>query len=395
MNVEKIREDFPILGEGIIYMDSAATSLTPEPVVASVLSYYRDYNANVERGVHRLSQVASHLYEEAHIKVADFINAKEEEIVFTKNTTEGINLVASGLGWERKDKIVTSIVEHHSNFMPWLRVKKRFGVALEIIKPNNGVLRSEDFEKVVDDRTKLVAITHVSNVLGSITPIKEMAKICEDNNALLLVDGAQSVPHLSIDVKELGCDFLAFAGHKMLGPTGTGVLFMRTPLLEKIEPLAIGGGTMDDVSLEDYKLKETYERFEAGTPNIADGIGLGVAVEYLEKIGMDDIRKHEGKLTKKLVLGLEEIENVEVYHPYIERIGVISFNIKRLNPHDVALMLDEVSNIMVRSGHHCCMPLMKELGVVGTVRASLYLYNTEKEIETLLGTVEEIARSSV
>lgn len=396
MNVEKIREDFPILDEGIIYMDSAATSLTPEPVVASIQSYYRDYNANVERGVHRLSQVASQLYEEGHIKVADFINAKEEEIIFTKNATEGINLVASGLVWDRKDKIVTSTMEHHSNLMPWLRVKKRFGIDLEIVKPKNGVLRSEDFEKVVGDRTKLVALTHVSNVLGSITPIKEIAKICEDNNALLLVDGAQSVPHLPLDVKELGCDFLAFSGHKMLGPTGTGVLFIKKSLLDGICPLTVGGGTIDDVSLEDYKLKDNYERFEAGTPNIAGGIGLGRAVEYLENIGMNDIRKHEEKLIKKLVLGLKEIENMEVYHPDLEqRIGVISFNVENLNPHDVALMLDNFSNIMVRSGYHCCMPLMKELGIKGAVRASVYLYNTEDEVETLLRTIEDIARSIV
>ncbi len=396
MNVKKIREDFPILDEGIIYMDSAATSLTPESVVASIQSYYRSYNANVERGVYRLSQVASQLYEEAHIKVADFINAEEEEIIFTKNTTEGINLVASGLVWDRKDKIVTSTMEHHSNLMPWLRVKKRFGIDLEIVKPKNGVPRSEDFEKVVDDRTRLVALTHVSNVLGSITPIKEIAKICEDNNALLLVDGAQSVPHLPLDVKELGCDFLAFSGHKMLGPTGTGGLFMKKSLLDEICPLTVGGGAIDDVSLEGYKLKDNYERFEAGTPNIAGGIALGRAVEYLENIGMKDIRKHEEKLIKKLVLGLKEIGNTEVYQPDLkERTGVISFNIKGLNPHDVALMLDDFSNIMVRSGYHCCMPLMKELGVKGAVRASLYLYNTEDEVETLLGIVEDIARSSV
>ncbi len=393
MNVEKIREDFPILEEGIIYMDSAATSLTPEPVVSSIQGYYRHYNANVERGVYRLSQVASQLYEDTHIKVADFINAKEEEIIFTKNTTEGINLVASGLIWDRKDKIVTSTMEHHSNLMPWLRVKKKFGIDLETIKPKNGVLRSEDFEKVVDDRTKLVALTHVSNVLGSITPIKEVAKICGDNNALLLVDGAQSVPHLPLNVKDLDCDFLAFSGHKMLGPTGTGVLFMKKSLLDEICPLAVGGGIMEDVSLEDYKLKDNYERFEAGTPNIAGGIALGRAVEYLENIGMDDIRKHEEKLIKKLVLGLEEMENVEVYHPDLEqRIGVVSFNVESLNPHEVALMLDNFSNIMVRSGYHCCIPLMKELNAEGAVRASLYLYNTEDEVETLLRTIEDVAR---
>jgi cysteine desulfurase/selenocysteine lyase len=394
MNVGKIRKDFPILDDGLIYMDSAATSLTPEPVLNEILGYYRRYNANVERGVYRLSQIASQRYEEAHRKVANFIGAKEDEIVFTKNTTEGINQVASGLEWKRGEKVVTSLVEHHSNFMPWLRVKERYGIDLEIIKPKGNVLDSEDFEGAIDERTKLVAITHASSVLGSISPIEEIAKVCEDKGALLLVDGAQSVPHLPIDVRDIRCDFLAFSGHKMLGPTGIGVLFARS--FDELEPLSIGGGTIDDVSLKDYKLRGGYERFEAGTPDIAGGIGLGSAVDYLEGVGMEEMRRYEERLQGKLIDGLRGIEKVKVYCPSdVKRmIGVVSFNVGGLNPHNLALMLDEAADITVRSGHHCCLPLMKELRLNGTVRASLYLYNTEEEVEKLLEMVEEIARVS-
>ncbi|HIE32074.1 MAG TPA: cysteine desulfurase, partial [Methanosarcinales archaeon] len=280
MNIERIREDFPILGEGIIYMDSAATSLTAEPVLDAILDYYRNYRANIERGVHRLSQIASQRYEEAHRKVAAFINADEDEVIFTKNTTEGINLVASGLDLKKGDKIVTDVLEHHSNLMPWVRIKERLGVDLEVINPKEWTLDHSDFEGAIDDGTKLVAITHVSNVLGSISPVKEISRICEEHDTFLLIDGAQSVPHLPVDVAELGCDFLAFSGHKMLGPTGTGVLFIKERLLDEIEPLSIGGGTIKEVTLKGYEMAGGYRRFEAGTPNIAGGIGLGKAVDY-------------------------------------------------------------------------------------------------------------------
>ena len=390
----KIRADFPILNN-LIYMDSAATSLTPEPVLNAVLEYYREYNANVKRGVHRLSQVASQKYKDAHRKVADFIGANEEDVIFTKNTTEAINTVASGLKWKTGDKVVTTLLEHHSNFLPWLRLKS-FGVVLDIVKPDkNGKFNISDFEEVIDDKTRLVAVTHVSNVLGTITPIEEISAICKKRNALLLVDGAQSVPHIPVNVKELGCDFLCFSGHKMLGPTGTGVLWMREDFFDRLEPLNLGGGMIDDASLNDYELTKGYGRFEGGTPNIAGGIGLGRAVDYLNKIGIDKIKDHEVKLTERLLEGLLEIRRVEIYGSLNskERIGVVSFNIKGLNPHDVALMLDEASNIMVRSGHHCCMSLMKYFGLKeGVVRVSLYLYNTEEEVNIFLETVKEIAK---
>jgi len=394
MNFAEVKTDFPILN-GIIYMDSASTSLTPEPVLNAVSKYYREYNANVGRGVHRLSQVASQKYKDAHRKVADFIGANEEEVIFTKNTTEAINTVASGLKWKTGDKVVTTLLEHHSNFLPWLRLKS-FGVVLDIIKPDkNGVFNVSDFEEAIDDKTRLVAVTHVSNVLGTITPIEEISAICKKKNALLLIDGAQSVPHLDVDVRKLGCNFLCFSGHKMLGPTGVGILWIKEDFLDRLEPFSFGGGMIDDVSLNGYKLAVSYERFEGGTPNIAGAIGLGRAIDYLKKIGMNKIKDHEAKLVERLLKGLLKIRRIEIYGSLNckEKIGVVSFNIKDLNPHDVALMLDEASNIMVRSGHHCCLPLMKYFGLKeGMVRVSFYLYNTEEEVDTFLETIKEIAK---
>ncbi len=392
---ERIRADFPIL-EDIIYMDSAATSLTPEPVLEAVLSYYREYNANVGRGVHRLSQVVSQKYQNAHRKVAEFIGANEGEVIFTKNATEAINMVAYGLRWAKGDEVVTTLLEHHSNFLPWLRLREQ-GVRVKIVEPSkSGIFDISDFEQAIGDRTKLVAVTQVSNVLGTISPIKEMAAICKENggeNTLLLVDGAQSVPHIPINVEELGCDFLAFSGHKMLGPTGTGILWVKNP--HELEPTFFGGGMIETVSRDDYTLAGGYERFEAGTPHIAGGIGLGRAVDYLNDLGMEKIRVHEESLAKILLEGLRDIEKVQVYGStnLSERIGVVSFTITGLHPHDIALMLDEASDILVRSGHHCCMPLMHYLGLEdGTVRASVYLYNTKEEVDTFLDTVEGIAK---
>ncbi len=388
---DKIRADFPIM-KRVIYMDSAATSLTPEPVLEAVLSYYREYNTNVGRGVHRLSQLATQRYKDAHRKVAGFIGANEGEVIFTKNTTEAINMVAYGLKWAKGDEIVTTLLEHHSNFLPWLRLREK-GVRVKIVKPSrSGIFDISDFEHAIGAKTRLVAVTHISNVLGTISPIKEISAICNENNTLLLVDGAQSAPHIGVDVEELGCDFFAFSGHKMLGPTGTGVLWVKDS--EGIEPSFFGGGMIEEVSQDNYKLAVGYERFEAGTPNIAGGIGLGKAVDYLKAVDMDNIKSHESKMTRMVLEGLRDIENVHVYGStnLKDRIGVVSFNIEGVNPHDIALMLDEASDIMVRSGYHCCMPLMKYLGLEGTVRASLYLYNTEEEVDKFLETVEEIAK---
>jgi cysteine desulfurase/selenocysteine lyase len=399
LNAEKIRQDFPILDSDIIYLDNAASSLTPEQVLQKIMEFYHNYRANVDRGIHRLSQKASEEYEKNHAKVADFINAKSEtEVVFTRNATEAMNLVANGLKWKKGDKIVTSLIEHHSNFIVWLRLKRRYGVDVEIVRPNReGLFDIADFEKSIDNKTKLVALTHVSNVLGVKTPIHEVAEIAHDHNAHLLVDGAQSVPHLKVDVQRIGCDFLAFSGHKMLGPTGVGVLYARRELLDSLEPLSIGGGTIVDVGLDYYTLSDSPSKFEAGTPAIAEAIGLGAAIEYLREIGLEKIEVHEKKLVENLYRGLADIPVVEVYGPKEaeQRTSIVSFNVDSLNPHDVALALDVSADIMVRSGHHCCIPLIKELlkRDEGTVRASIYIYNTESEVEKLVSAVDEIARS--
>jgi cysteine desulfurase/selenocysteine lyase len=395
----KIRLDFPILKTGIVYLDNAASSLTPEPVLEKMLEFYHNYRANVERGVHKLSQKASEEYDDAHRNIANFINAEsEDEVIFTKNTTESINIIANGLDWKRGDKIVTSLIEHHSNFIVWLRLREKFGVEVEIVRPDyNGVFDLGSFEDVIDDRTKLVALTHVSNGLGVITPVEQVAKIAHDHNALFLVDGAQSVPHMKVDVQDVGCDFLAFSGHKMLGPTGIGVLYLKKNAMERVAPLCIGGGTISKVTSKYYKLTGGSGKFEAGTPAIAEAIGLSGAVDYLERIGFQDIGSYERGLARKMCSGLRQIAKVEVYGPNDDekRIGIAPFNIDKMSPHDVALALDASVNIMVRSGHHCAMPLMSELlkKPEGCVRASLYIYNTENEIEKLLSAVEGLASS--
>lgn len=397
MDVEKIRGDFPILRTGIIYLDNAASSLTPEQVLEKMLEYYHEYRANVERGVHRLSQRASEEYEEAHRKVADFIGAESwRNIVFTRNTSESINLVAWGLPWRRGEKIVTTLLEHHSNYIVWLRAARRFGLEVEVVRPNReGLFNLSDFEQAIDDRTRLVAVTRVSNVLGVIVPVEEIAEIAHEHGSLLLVDGAQAVPHMETDVRKLGCDFLAFSGHKMLGPTGIGVLYIAPTVQEELEPLCIGGGTIRDVGLEDYELGESPERFEAGTPAIAEAIGLGAAVEYLEALGMREVEEHDRRISWAIRESLMELEKVEVYGPKDPEHGmsVVSFNVEGLNPHEVALALD-AANIMVRSGHHCALPLAKHLlnPPQGTVRASTYIYNTLDEAEKLVETVREIVK---
>ncbi len=398
LNVDKIRRDFPILKTGVIYLDSTASSLTPEPVLECMLEFYREYRANVERGVHRLSARASEEYENARKKVADLINARStSEVIMTRNTTEGINLVASGLHWKKGDKIVSTVLEHHSNYIVWLRVRDKHGARVEVVAPREpvikGILDLADFEKLIDDKTKLVAVSHVSNVLGVIQPIKEIAEIAHEHGACVLVDGAQSVPHMKVDVQELGCDFLAFSGHKMCGPTGSGVLHMREELTEEVEPLIIGGGSIQDVGTEYYKLDASPRRFEGGTPDIAAAVGLGAAVDYLRGIGMEKIEAYERILVEKMYSGLNALSNVEVYGPEPERrVGIIPFNVGDLNPHDVALALDVSANVMVRSGHHCAQPLTKAvICKPGTVRASCYFYNTLGEVDLFVSAVKEIA----
>ncbi len=391
MSLEDLLADFQIL-RYLHYMDSAATSLVPEPVIAAMNEYDRQYRANVGRGMHRLTRVATQKYQDAHELVSGFIGGNKGTTVFTKNTTEAINMVAYGLDWYPGNRIVTTVVEHHSNLLPWLRLRQK-GVEVIILQPDEtGIFDIERFGEAITANTKLVAVSHASNILGTVQPVRKIAEICKEQGAYFLVDGAQSVPHFPIDVRSIKCDFLCFSGHKMLGPTGTGILWMRDQL---ISPSILGGGTVEDATTEGYTLTDGYQRFEGGTPNISGAIGLGQAVKYLESLEMDVIFKHEQKLTEHLLKGLSEIENVTIYGPQTtkNRIGVVSFTIEGIHPHEVAYLLDERAAILVRSGDHCCIPLMKHLGLQsGSVRASLYIYNTLEEIDLLLESIEEIAR---
>jgi cysteine desulfurase/selenocysteine lyase len=386
-----IRKDFPILGD-LIYLDNAATSFSPEPVIEAMVEFEHNYRANVGRGVHRLTQIASQRYWHAHEKVAGFTGGKNGICVFTKNTTESINMVARGLDWKSGDRVITTILEHHSNLLPW-RALNALGVEVDIIGIGADYLPDlAALESVITQQTRLVTVTHASNVLGIVTPVQEIARICHDHGLLLLVDGAQSVPHMPVDVSSLGCDYFAFSGHKMCGPTGTGVLWMKEA---NLQPFILGGGMVETVTAGGYTPAEGFQKYEAGTPNIAGGIGLGVAAGYLEKIGMEKIQRHEEALTTRLINGLLQNKRIHVYAPSRSesRIGVVSFTVDGFHPHEVAQQLDEMADILVRSGHHCCQPLMDALCLPdGTVRASLALYNTAEEIDLLLATLEELTR---
>ena len=390
-DVEAIRRDFPILGD-LIYLDNAATSFSPEPVIAAMVEFEHRYRANVGRGIHRLTGIASQRYWHAHEKVADFIGGKDGVVVFTRNTTESVNMVAQGLPWKAGDRVITTILEHHSNLLPWRRLARQ-GVATDIIgigpdyQPDLAALK-----RAITDTTRLVAVTQASNVLGVVTPVQEIAKICHDHGVLLLVDGAQAVPHMPVNVEQTGCDFYCFSGHKMSGPTGTGVLWMKEAC---IEPAMLGGGMIETVTADGYTLSPGYQQYEAGTPNIAGGIGLGAAVSYLQAIGMERIHRYEEGLTDRLIAALSKNNRIHVYAPPdpAHRIGVVSFTVDGFHPHEVALQLDEAADIMVRSGHHCCQPLVESLGLPdGTVRASLAYYNTRQEIDLLAATLDEITR---
>jgi len=379
-----------------VYLDSAASSLTPEPVVQKMVEYYHEYRANVERGLYKTSQRASEEVEKARDKIAGFINSRSNsEIIFTKNSSESINIVANGLTWGKGEKIVTTLLEHHSNFIVWLRVKQKHGVDMDVVPPDeHGLINLSDVEKAVNDHTKLVAVTHVSNVLGVILPIKEIVEIAHDHGAMVLVDGAQSVPHLDVDVQRLGCDFLAFSGHKMCGPTGSGILYIKQEHLDSVEPLCIGGGTISEVGSDYYRLEKSPAKFEAGTPPIAEAIGLGAAVDYLKNVGIENIENHERKLTERIFEALINNPKVRIYGPEPkDKAGITSFNVGESNPHDVALAFDVSGDIMVRSGHHCAMPLVREVlkESRGTVRASTYLYNTEEEVEKFISTLSNLA----
>ena len=392
-DVERIRKDFPILerkvnGKKLVYLDNAATTQKPGQVIRAVSEYYEKYNANIHRGVHTLSQEASKAYENAHEKTAKFIGAKSmEEIVFTRNATESLNLLAYSLlrNAERGKEIVLTKMEHHSNLVPWQQIAMQKGLKLKFLGlDEKGRLDISGAEKIISDKTAIVGAIHASNITGYINPVKELAEISHEHNALFVLDGAQSVPHFPVNVKKLDCDFLAFSGHKMLAPAGIGGLYGKRELLEKMEPFLYGGDMIFEVWLEKSTWNKLPWKFEAGTPAIADGIGLGSAIDYLEKIGMENVRTWEKKLVDKTFGEMRGIGEIEIYgENEKERGGVIAFNVKGLHPHDVATILDR-EGIAIRSGEHCAQPYMRELGIeAGTARASFYIYNTPEEIELL------------
>ncbi|WP_286883117.1 cysteine desulfurase [Aneurinibacillus sp. UBA3580] len=392
MNAKEIRELFPILnqkvnGHPLVYLDSAATSQKPVQVIEAVDRYYREYNSNVHRGVHTLGTLATDGYEGAREKVRTFINAKETaEVIFTRGTTTSLNFVAHGYARNfigEGDEIVITEVEHHSNFIPWQQIAKLTGATLKFIPlAEDGTITVEAAEQTITPNTKLVAMGYVSNVLGSINPVKEVAQIVHRHGGVMVVDGAQAAPHLKVDVQELDCDFFAFSGHKMAGPTGIGVLYGKRRLLEKMEPVEYGGEMIDFVDLYDSTWKELPWKFEGGTPIIAGAIGLGAAIDFVESIGLDAIRDHERKLVTYAMEQLREIEGLKIYGPE-ERSGLVTFTMNEAHPHDIATVLD-TEGIAIRAGHHCCQPLMKWLKVSSTARASFYLYNTEEDIDALV-----------
>lgn len=400
---EKIRQDFPILfqevnDEPLVYLDNAATTQKPKQVLATMTHYYSANNANVHRGVHTLAERATHDYEAAREKVRRFLNAQETaEILFTRGTTTSLNWVAQSYGdafVKAGDEIVISYMEHHSNIIPWQQLAKRTGATLKYIElTEEGFLDLEHATSIITEKTKIVSVAHASNVLGVINPIQELAAIVHEKGGILVVDGAQSAPHIKIDVQSLDCDFFAFSGHKMCATTGTGVLYGKRKWLEQMEPVEFGGEMIDFVGLQDSTWKELPWKFEAGTPNIAGVIALGAAIDYLESIGLAGIHQYEEELVGYVIPKLQAIEGLTIYGPKdpAHRTGVISFNLENLHPHDVATALD-MEGVAVRAGHHCVQPLLKYLGVAATARASFYIYNTKADadrfVQAILATKE-------
>lgn len=397
-------KDFPILkrtvrgGNALVYLDSGATSQKPIQVIEAENNFNKNSNAAVHRGAHLLAEEASLAYESARQKVADFIEAKVTETIFTKSATESINAIAYSFGNSAKgskfhlkagDEIVVTEMEHHANLIPWQQLAKRTGAKLRWLSVDtNGRLDLSNIDEVINKQTKIVAFTHQSNVLGTIPPIKLITEKAKSVGAITVLDACQSAPHFKIDVNDLDVDFVAFSGHKMLGPTGIGVLWGRQELLEEMEPFLFGGSMIDSVEMDSASWAELPRKFEAGVPNMAQAVGLGAAIDYLNIVGMDNIHNHEIALTKQLLAGLQHIQGVKVVGPtdLVDRGGVVSFTIDGVHPHDVGQVLDQYG-IAVRTGHHCAWPLMRKLNQVGTTRASFHLYNTSAEIDKLLNTI--------
>ncbi|MFP4655190.1 MAG: cysteine desulfurase [Methanohalobium sp.] len=386
-DILEIRKDFPVLDD-VIYLDSAATTQTPVQVVSAVNNYFYKYAGNYGRGAHRLARETTNHYEDSRENVARFMNVDPSKTIMTKNATESINMVALGINWNLGDHIVTTSLEHHTDLLPWMRLKEK-GVDMTVVPPDeNGIINPDEIASSITDGTRLVAVTHVSNVFGSVQDIGEITRITHKAGVMVLIDGAQSLGHIPVDVGSIGCDFFAASGHKgLLGPQGTGLLYVREP--EIMEPSYFGGGMVHSVTTTGFELEPCPTKFESGTPNMPGVIGLGRGVEYVQNVGVANIEKHEKSLVKNTASRLAEIPYVEVYGPD-DRCGVVSFNITGLNSHDVAMILDETSSVCVRSGYHCAMPALQSIGVEGTVRASVGLYNTQEEIDTFIDAVSQI-----
>ena len=401
LDVERIREDFPILerefgGEQLVYLDNAATTQTPEPGIDAIADYYRETNANVHRGLHHLSQEASVAYEEAHDRLAAFVGASggREEMIFTKNTTESENLVAYAWGLNElgpDDEIVTTQMEHHSSLVTWQQIGKRTGADVKYVQlDDEGRLDMDHAREVITDDTAIVSVVHVSNTLGTINPVADLADLAHDHDALIFVDGAQAVPNMPVDVEAIDADFYAFSGHKMAGPTGIGGLYGKRHLLEEMEPFLYGGSMIRSVSFEDATWADLPWKYEAGTPVIAQGIALAVAADYLDDLGMDRIRRHENDLAQYALERLSEIEGVRTFGPPVgeDRGGLVSFHVEDVHAHDLSEVLNDHA-VAVRAGHHCTQPLHDLLGVAATTRASFYVYNTTDEIDNLVAAIDD------
>ncbi|MFC0777848.1 aminotransferase class V-fold PLP-dependent enzyme [Flavobacterium sp. HJSW_4] len=397
LDIQKIRADFPILsqtvnGKPLVYFDNGATSQKPQVVIDAEVKYYNEINANIHRGVHTLSQLATDAYEVARGKVKEHINAKHaHEVLFTSGTTHGINLVANGFASILKpgDEVVVSSLEHHSNIVPWQMLCEKTGAILKVIPINdNGELIMEEFDKLLSDKTKIVTVNHISNALGIINPIKYIIDKAHAVGAAVLIDGAQAVPHLKPDVQELDCDFYAFSGHKMCGPTGTGILYGKETWLNKLPPYQGGGEMIKEVTFEKTTYADLPHKFEAGTPNIAGGIVLGTAIDYLNEVGFENIQAYEHELLDHATKRLSEIKGIRIYGTGKNKASVISFNIDGIHPYDVGSIIDKLG-IAVRTGHHCAQPIMNFFCIPGTIRASFSFYNTKEEIDAMVDAVKK------
>jgi len=402
IDLEETRRDFPILerkirGKSLVYLDSGASSLKPIQVIDAIREFYLKEYSNIHRGVHYLSQQATSRYEEAREKIAKFINANcPEEVIFTYGTTDSLNMLAYSYGLrvlKPEDKIFLTVMEHHSNILPWMHISSITGARIKYVDiTDDGLLDYERIDREIDEKTKIFSVTHMSNVLGTIVDVRRIARRVHELGGVIVVDGAQSVPHMPINVRELEIDFLAFSGHKMLGPTGIGVLWVKHDLLDDLHPFRLGGGAIRDVTLNDFMLLDPPSSFEAGTPNIAGAIGLAAAVEYLQSIGMDKVRRHEEELTSYTLERLEDLgDSITIYGPknVSVRGGIITFNIRGLESNIVGSLLDSYG-IAVRTGKHCAHPLHRRLNIDGSVRASIYIYNTREEIDYLTSALREM-----